>query len=61
MTADNELWRLVAKIRHANLSVADREILRPVFASHDAGETRAVPALVESRIRYYAARQPKGA
>ncbi|GJH31406.1 hypothetical protein CBA19CS91_01635 [Paraburkholderia hospita] len=61
MTASNDLWRQVAQIRHAKLSVVDRELLRPVFASFDAGETRAVPQFVASRIRFYAARQPKGA
>jgi hypothetical protein len=61
MSATNDLWRLVARIRHVPLSGADRELLRPVFAAHDERKTIAVPALVESRIRYYAARQPKGA
>ena len=61
MSASNDIWRMVALIRQANLSPVDRELLRPVFASHDAGETRAVPEFVISRIRYYAARQPKGA
>ncbi|WP_027815188.1 hypothetical protein [Paraburkholderia bannensis] len=58
MTGSNDLWRLVERIRHANLSVVDRELLRPVFVSFDAGQTRAIPPIVESRIRFYAARQP---
>jgi hypothetical protein len=61
VNATNDVWRLVSRIRHANLSQVDRELLRPVFASFDAGETRAVPEFVASRIRFYAARQPKGA
>lgn len=59
MTMSNDLWRLVAKIRHTNLSAVDRELLRPVFVSYDAGETRAVPEFVAARIRFYAARLPK--
>ena len=59
MTGTNDLWRLVAQIRNASLSAVDRELLRPVFASYDAGETRAVPELVAARIRFYSARQPK--
>lgn len=59
MNASNDLWRLIGRIRHANLSIVDRELLRPVFASYDAGETRAVPELVAARIRFYAARQPQ--
>jgi hypothetical protein len=59
MTPANDLWRAVARIRNAHLSQIDRELLRPVFASYDAGETRAVPEFVASRIRFYAARQPK--
>ena len=59
MTGTNDLWRLVALIRHASRSAVDRELLRPVFASFDAGEKRAVPDFVASRIRFYAARQPK--
>lgn len=61
MNATNDVWRLVERIRNAHLSQVDRELLRPVFASYDAGETRAVPEFVASRIRFYAARQPKGA
>ncbi|MDE1138148.1 MAG: hypothetical protein PW999_00545 [Paraburkholderia tropica] len=57
MTASNDLWRLVARIRHANLSVVDRELLRPVFASFDLGEVRAVPEKIAARIRHYAAQQ----
>jgi hypothetical protein len=59
MTATNDLWRLVARIRNADMSSTDREVLRPVFASFDNGEVRAVPAFVQARIRDIAARQPK--
>lgn len=51
MTATNDLWRLVAAIRNAELKTADREVLRPVFASFDNGEVRAVPERVAARIR----------
>lgn len=57
--ATNDLWRLVARIRHTNLAPIDRELLRPVFASFDNGEVRAVPEKVQARIRFYAAQQPK--
>lgn len=59
MTATNDLWRLVARIRHTNISPIDRELLRPVFAAHDDGQTIAVPKRIEARIRFYAAQQPK--
>jgi len=59
MTGTNDLWRLVAQIRHADISTTDREVLRPVFASFDSGEVRAVPNRVIARIRDIAARQPK--
>jgi hypothetical protein len=59
MTASNDLWRLVAQIRHADITVVERELLRPVFASHDLGEVRAVPQMVAARIRDIAARMPK--
>lgn len=59
MTGSNDLWRLVARIRNASVSALDRELLRPVFTAHDDGKTIAVPHFVESRIRHYAARQPK--
>jgi hypothetical protein len=59
VTGTNELWRQVAAIRHATLSPVDRELLRPVFASFDVGEVRAVPEMVQARIRFYAAQQPK--
>ncbi|PVX84314.1 hypothetical protein [Paraburkholderia unamae] len=59
MTASNDLWRQVASIRNAaNISAVDRELLRPVFASFDNGEVRAVPERVQARIRFYAAQQP---
>lgn len=59
MTASNDLWRLVARIRHVSLTPIDRELLRPVFASFDLGEVRAVPEKIEARIRFYASQQPK--
>lgn len=59
MTATNDLWRLVAKIRQADMNGIDRELLRPVFASFDNGEVRAVPQMVAARIRDIASRQPK--
>jgi hypothetical protein len=60
MTASNDLWRLVAIIRHTTLAPRDVELLRPVFASYDNGEVRAVPEMVQARIRFYASQQPKG-
>jgi hypothetical protein len=59
MTGTNDLWRLVALIRHADMIWSDREVLRPVFASFDNGEVRAVPERVAARIRDIAARMPK--
>ena len=59
MTGTNDLWRLVAQIRHADMSATDREVLRPVFASFDNGEVRAIPGFVQARIRDIAARTPK--
>jgi hypothetical protein len=59
MTGTNDLWRLVSRIRNADMSASDREVLRPVFASFDNGEVRAVPGFVQARIRDIAARMPK--
>lgn len=59
MNGTNDLWRLVARIRHASLTPIDRELLRPVFASFDLGEVRAVPEKIAARIRHYAAQQPQ--
>lgn len=59
MTATNDLWRLVARIRHTDLSPVDRELLRPTFAAFDGGQTIAVPNRVIARIRDIAARAPK--
>lgn len=59
VTASNDLWRLVERIRNVPLSTTDREVLRPVFASFDNGEVRAVPSFVQARIRDIAARIPK--
>jgi hypothetical protein len=58
MTA-NDLWRAVSRIRNAELSPIDRELLRPVFASFDVGEVRHVPPPVAARIRDIDARLPK--
>ena len=55
----NDLWRLVAQIRDADLSPVDRELLRPAFAALDGGQIIAVPQYVAARIRDIAARQPK--
>ncbi|MFM0638039.1 hypothetical protein PQQ63_15160 [Paraburkholderia metrosideri] len=59
MTLSNDLWRLVAVIRNADLQPIDRELLRPTFAAFDGGQTIAVPNRVIARIRDIAARQPK--
>jgi hypothetical protein len=59
MTGTNDLWRLVAQIREADLQPVDRELLRPTFAAFDGGQTIAVPNRVIARIRDIAARQPK--
>ncbi len=59
MTLSNDLWRLVAVIRNAELSPIDREMLRPTFAAFDGGQTIAVPGRVIARIRDIAARTPK--
>lgn len=55
----NDLWRAVARIRHAELDARDRELLRPVFASFDVGEVRHVPPDIAARIRDIDARLPK--
>ncbi|CAG4887759.1 hypothetical protein [Paraburkholderia saeva] len=59
MTLTNDLWRLVAAIREADLAPIDRELLRPTFAAFDGGQTIAVPSRVIARIRDIAARMPK--
>jgi hypothetical protein len=59
MTATNDLWRLVTKIRNTDLSPVDRELLRPAFAALDGGQVIAIPDRVVARIRDIAARQPK--
>jgi hypothetical protein len=59
MTLTNDLWRLVAKIREAELAPIDRELLRPTFAAYDESKTIAVPDRVTARIRDIAARMPK--
>jgi hypothetical protein len=59
MTGTNDLWRLVAQIREADLSTVDRELLRPTFAAFDGGQTIAVPNRVIARIRDIATRQSK--
>jgi hypothetical protein len=46
-----ELWAAVARIRHAQLSTTDRELLRPTFAAFDGGQVIAVPERVVARIR----------
>lgn len=59
MTLSNDLWRLVAAIREAELEPIDRELLRPTFAAYDGAQTIAVPGRVIARIRDIAARMPK--
>lgn len=59
MTVDSSLWQMIRAIRHAEMKQSDREILRPVFASFDVGEVRAVPEIVVRRIRDIHARMPK--
>lgn len=59
MTLSNDLWRIVAQIREADLQPVDRELLRPTFAAFDGGQTIAVSNRVIARIRDIAARLPK--
>lgn len=59
MTVQSPLWKMLAAIRHADMSVVDRELLRPAFAALDGGEVIHLPERVIARIRDIAARQPK--
>jgi hypothetical protein len=59
VTVDNPLWKQLQRIRNAELSTVDRELLRPAFAALDGGQIIAVPQYVAARIRDIAARQPK--
>ncbi len=57
MNTTNDLYRLVAAIRHDVVTCAiDRELLKPVFAAFDGGQVCAVPDYVEKRIRHWAGR-----
>ncbi|KVN72782.1 hypothetical protein WT15_27280 [Burkholderia stagnalis] len=59
MKTSNDLYRLVAAIRHdTSISVTDRELFRPLFAAFDGGSICAVPEHVERRVRHYAGRMP---
>lgn len=57
MNTTNDLYRLVAAIRHDVVTCEiDRELLKPVFAAFDGGQVCAVPDYVEKRIRHWAGR-----
>lgn len=59
MTVESPLWTDLRRIRNADLSAVDRELLRPAFAAMDGGNVILIPELVEKRIRDIAARAPK--
>jgi hypothetical protein len=59
MTAHSPLYQALARIRHAELSPTDRELLRPAFAALDGAQVVAVPERVAARIRDIDARMPK--
>lgn len=59
MTAEQHLWQTLKRIRNADLSPIDRELLRPAFAALDGAQVIAIPDRVVARIRDIAARQPK--
>jgi hypothetical protein len=59
VTVESPLWNDLRRIRNADLSAVDRELLRPAFDALDGGQVIAVPERVAARIRDIAARQPK--
>lgn len=59
MTVEQQLWQALKRIRNADLSPIDRELLRPAFAAFDGGQVIAIPERVVSRIRDLDARLPK--
>lgn len=59
MTFEQQLWQALKRIRNADLSPIDRELLRPAFAALDGGQVIAIPERVVARIRDIAARTAK--
>lgn len=59
MTATEALYAALKRIREADLSPVDRELLRPAFAALDGASVIAVPERVAARIRDIDARMKK--
>lgn len=56
MTVDSPIFRMLREIRDADMTLIDRELLRPAFAAFDGGQVCAVPDYVEKRIQHWAGR-----
>jgi hypothetical protein len=59
VTVESPLYQALRRIRDAQMSAADREMLRPAFAALDGAPVISLPARVIARIRAIDARLPK--
>ncbi|KGC50897.1 hypothetical protein [Burkholderia pseudomallei] len=53
------LWRALKRLEHAELSDADRNLLRPAFAALHGSQAMRLPETVMARIRHLDATLPK--
>ncbi|AIV66652.1 Uncharacterised protein [Burkholderia pseudomallei] len=59
MTVDSPIFRMLREIRDADMTLIDRELLRPAFAALDGGPVIPLPDRVIARVRDIHARMPK--
>jgi hypothetical protein len=52
VTTQEELWRALARLEHADIPAIDREMLRPAFAALHGAEAIPLPERVIKRIRH---------
>lgn len=59
MTVDSPIFRMLREIRDADMTLIDRELLRPAFAALDGAPVIPLPDRVIARVRDIHARMPK--
>lgn len=59
MTTEEQIWKALRRLEHADLSEIDRNLLRPAFAAMNGAQAIRIPDRIVARIKQLDATMPK--
>ncbi|MGB8422236.1 hypothetical protein [Paraburkholderia sp.] len=59
MTTEEQIWKALRRLEHADLSEIDRNLLRPAFAAMHGAQAIRIPDRIVARIKQLDATMPK--